>query len=144
MTDQVRVLSHELRLFGVHGGYAKRVAEAEGQGLTHLEFLRLVLEDEVLQRKNRSAQALLTRAKFRSQVSLEDWDTSYDRGITKQKLRELGSLSFYNNLENLLIIGKTGQGKTHLAVSLGRRLCQENISSVFIPMNFLFSNILYY
>ena len=87
MTDQVRVLSHELRLFGVHGGYEKRVAEAEGQGLTHMEFLRLILEDEVLQRKTRSAQALLTRAKFRSQVSLEDWDTSYDRGVTKQKLR---------------------------------------------------------
>jgi len=142
MMDQVRVLSHELRLFGIHGGYEKRVAEAEGQGLTHLEFLRLILEDEVLQRKNRSAQALLTRAKFRSQVSLEDWDTSYDRGITKQKLRELGSLSFYNNLENLLIIGKTGQGKTHLAVSLGRRLCQENISAVFIPMNFLFEEVM--
>lgn len=140
--DQVRMLSHQLRLFGVHGGYERRVAEAEGRGLTHIEFLRLILEDEVLQRKNRSAQALLSRAKFRSQVSLEDWDMSFDRGLTKQKFRELGSLSFYNNLENLLIIGKTGQGKTHLAVSVGRRLCLENVSAIFLPMNFMFEEVL--
>ena len=142
MMDQVRMLSHQLRLFGVHGGYEKRIAEAEGRGLTHLEFLRLVLEDEVLQRKNRSAQALLSKAKFRSQVNLEDWDMSFDRGLTKQKMRELGGLSFYNNLENLLIIGKTGQGKTHLAVSLGRRLCQETVSAIFLPMNFMFEEVL--
>jgi hypothetical protein len=70
-TDQMKSLSHSLRLFGVHGGFERRAAEAEGQGLSHLEFLRLVLEDEVLFRKERAAKSLMTRAKFRAVADLE-------------------------------------------------------------------------
>lgn len=142
MNEQVRQVAHQLRLFGVHAAFEQRALEASGKGLSHLEFLRLILEDEVCNRKNRSAQALLARAKFRSQVDLEDWDMSADRGITKQKLRELAGLSFFHALENLLIVGKTGQGKTHLSMAIGRKLCQENISAVFLPMNFMFEEVL--
>jgi DNA replication protein DnaC len=140
--EQVRLLSHQLRLYGIHSGFEARNQEALSKSLQPLEFLHLLLEDEVLQRKNRLAKSLLTRARFRSQVDLEDWDSSFDRGLSKQKLRELSSLSFFHAKENLLIMGRTGEGKTHLAVSLGRRLCQENISVAFLPVNLLFEEIL--
>jgi DNA replication protein DnaC len=141
MSDQMRSLSHQLRLFGVHASFEKRAAQAAGQGLNHLEFLRLVLEDELLNRKERISKGLLTRAKFRSVADLEDWDQSYDRGLTKAKLRELSSMSFIQSNENLLILGRTGEGKTHIAVAIGRRLCAENISTLFIPVNFLFEEV---
>lgn len=51
-------------------------------------------------------------------------------------------MSFFHALENLLIVGKTGQGKTHLSMAIGRKLCQENISAVFLPMNFMFEEVL--
>jgi DNA replication protein DnaC len=140
--DQMRSIAHGLRLFGVHASFEKRAAEAQGQGLSHLEFLRLILEDEVLARKDRIAKGLLTRAKFRSVADLEDWDHSYDRGLTKAKLRELSALAFVQSNENLLIVGRTGEGKTHLAVALGRRLCADNISTLFVPVNFLFEEVL--
>ena len=141
MSDQMRSLSHQLRLFGVHANFEKRAAQAAGQGLNHLEFLRLVLEDELLQRKVRTAKGLMTRAKFRSVADLEDWDQSYERGLTKAKLRELSAMSFVQSNENMLILGRTGEGKTHLAVGLGRRLCAENISTFFVPVNFLFEEV---
>lgn len=141
MSDQMRSLSHQLRLFGVHANFEKRAAQAAGQGLNHLEFLRLVLEDELLNRKERISKGLLTRAKFRSVADLEDWDQSYERGLTKAKLRELSSMSFIQSNENLLILGRTGEGKTHLAVGLGRRLCAENISTFFVSVNFLFEEV---
>ena len=141
MSDQMRSLSHQLRLFGVHANFEKRAAQAAGQGLNHLEFLRLVLEDELLQRKERTAKGLMTRAKFRSVADLEDWDQSYERGLTKAKLRELSAMSFVQSNENMLILGRTGEGKTHLAVGLGRRLCAENISTFFVPVNFLFEEV---
>jgi DNA replication protein DnaC len=140
--DQMKNLSHRLRLFGVHANFERRAAEAAGQSLSHLEFLRLVLEDEMLQRKERTAKMLTTRAKFRSGSELEDWDQSFDRGITKAKLRELSTGSFVQSNENLLLLGKTGQGKTHLAVAIGRRLCTENVSVLFMPMNFLFEEVI--
>jgi DNA replication protein DnaC len=142
MQDQVRILAHQLRLFGIHGQYEARAAEANSKGLQPLEFLLLLLQDEALQRKDRLAKSLVTRAKFRSQVDIEDWDQSYDRGINKQKLRELSKLGFFHSKENLIILGRTGQGKTHLAVSLGRKLCQENLSVAFLPVNLLFEEVL--
>jgi len=40
-----------------------------------------------------------------------------------------------------LILGKTGLGKTHLAIALGKRLCQEGHPALFLPINFLFEEI---
>lgn len=141
INDQMKTIAHGLRLFGVHAHFEARAHQAAGQGLSHLEFLRLVLEDEVLQRKERVAKMLTTRAKFRSAVELEDWDQTFDRGMTKAKLRELSTHSFVQSNENLLILGKTGEGKTHLAVAIGRRLCADNISTLFVPVNFLFEEV---
>src|SRR3990167_3192312 len=75
-------------------------------------------------------------------TDIEDWDNSFDRGIHKGKLTELALGSFYNNKENLIILGKTGEGKTRLAISLGRRLCHENIKASFFSVNLLFEEIL--
>ena len=81
MNDQLKQLSHELRLFGIQGGFERRAAQAGAQSLNHLEFLRLILEDEISQRKNAAAKRLITRAKFRSFSDLEDWDQTFDRGV---------------------------------------------------------------
>ncbi len=62
-----------------------------------MEMLRLLLEDEVLQRKDALTRRLTTRAKFRSYADLEDFDFSFDRGIPKPKLVELAKGSFYSN-----------------------------------------------
>jgi DNA replication protein DnaC len=140
--DQMKNLSHRLRLFGVHANFERRAAEAAGQSLSHLEFLRLVLEDELMQRKERVGKSLTTRAKFRADCQLEDWDQTFERGISKAKMRELAAMSFVESNENLLVLGKTGQGKTHLAVALGRRLCAENIPVLFMPVNFLFEEVM--
>jgi DNA replication protein DnaC len=141
ISDQMKLLTHSLRLFGVHAGFEARAASAQSSGLSHLEFLRLVLEDEILNRKERVAKILTTKARFRSSVNLEDWDQSFDRGLTKAKLRELAALGFLQSGENLLIFGKTGEGKTHLAQAIGRRLCAESTSTLFMPVNFLFEEV---
>ena len=141
MLDQVRNLSHQMRLFGIHEGCERRATEALAQQLHPLEFLRLVLEDEALCRKDRTAKALVTKARFRFRADLEDWDFNFHKALPKVKIKELSELSFLHNLENLLIVGKTGLGKTHLAIALGKRLCQEGHASQFLAVNFLFEEI---
>ena len=61
MIDQVRTISHELRLFGIHSSAERLAQVAAAQGLHHLEFLRLVLEEEKLARQTRVAKSLTTR-----------------------------------------------------------------------------------
>ena len=86
MSDQLKKMSHDLRLFGIYTGFERRCEQAGAESLNHREFLRLILEDEVNQRKNAAAKRLLTKAKFRSIADLEDWDQTFERGFTKTKL----------------------------------------------------------
>ena len=62
INDQMKTIAHGLRLFGVHANFEARADQAVGQRLSHLEFLRLVLEDEVLQRKERVAKMVHRRS----------------------------------------------------------------------------------
>lgn len=141
MLSQVKNLSHQMRLFGIHEACERRSQEALSQQLHPLDFLRLILEDESLSRKDRTAKALITKAHFRFRADLEDWDLSFHKDLPKAKIAELSQLSFFHNLENLLLLGKTGAGKTYLAIALGKRLCQEGHFTLFVPMNFLFEEI---
>jgi DNA replication protein DnaC len=141
IAEQVRLLAHQLRLFGIHANFERRAAEALNAQMHPLEFLKLMLDDENLARRERVAKSLATRAGFRSPADLEDWDATFDRGIPKARLRELASLGFFHNKENLLLLGRTGEGKTHLAVSLGRRLCADGIQTIFMPVNLLFEEV---
>jgi DNA replication protein DnaC len=136
--EQVKKISHELRLHGIHESFQRHADIAAAKSLHPNEFLKLVLDEEILFRRNKKAKALLSKAKFRTNVDLEDWDNSYDRGITKAQFRELAHLNFYHKKENLILVGTTGHGKSHLAISLGRQLCKNNISTIFLPVNFLF------
>src|SRR5207249_3363001 len=63
MLDQVKNLSYQMRLFGIHQACERRASEAFSQQLHPLEFLRLLLEEELLSRKDRTAKALVTKAK---------------------------------------------------------------------------------
>lgn len=141
MIDQIKSLTHKLKLFGLHHSAERRYAELKANNLDPLEMLKLLLEDEVLQRKGALTQRLTSKAKFRSYADIEDWDFSFDRGIPKPKVLELAKGSFYHNKENLILLGKTGEGKTHLAQAIGRRLCQEEIRVFFTSLNLLFEEI---
>lgn len=139
--DSVKTLTHALRLSGLHEAVERRIAQAQGQDLSHAEFLRLLLEDETLARRNQVTKRLITKAKFRTPIDVEDFDMSFDRGITKTKLAEIANGAFYHDKHNLVILGRTGEGKTHLAQAIGRRVCQEQIRVLFVSVNLLMEEI---
>lgn len=135
-------LAHKLRLFGIHGSLERRCEEALADSLHPSELLKLLLEDEQLARQEQQSRRLLTKAKFRSICTLEEWDTSFNRGVTKAKIKELSLASFFHKRQNLLITGKTGVGKTHLAMAVGNQLCQSGISTAFYSTNLFFEEVL--
>ncbi|MDO8520187.1 MAG: IS21-like element helper ATPase IstB [Deltaproteobacteria bacterium] len=139
--DSVKTLTHKLRLHGFHNAVEPRLAQAQGQDLDHTEFLRLLLEDENLFRRSQVTKRLISRAKFRAPADLEDWDMSFDRGLPKGKMNELAQGAFHHAGQNLIILGKTGEGKTHLAQAVGRRLCQNQIRVSFVSISLLMEEI---
>jgi DNA replication protein DnaC len=141
MYSQVENLAYELRLLGIKANMQKRCEVAVADGQHPVELLRLLFEDEKLRRQEMIARRMVNQAKFRSPCHLEDWDISYDRGLSKAKFKELGLLNFYHKRENLLLVGKTGVGKTHLAIALGNRICREANSTLFFSTNLLFEEL---
>ena len=138
---EIKKLTHELRLFGIHENFERRIQNAMHDNLTGEELLIHLLEDEKQFRKNRTAKVLETKAKFRRQSLLEDWDFNVDRGITKAKMRELALLNFWEKKQNLIIFGSTGCGKTQLSIALGKAACQKQLTVLFISVSQLFEEM---
>lgn len=142
MNQIIMKKAHELRFFGIHASAERRIAEAVAKNLHPADFLILLLEDEATHRKAAVSKRLETKARFRHEANLEDWDTFFERGLSKAKLQDLSCLGFLHNKEQLLIFGPTGVGKTHLAIVIGRKACHEGNSVAFFSVNMFFEEAL--
>jgi DNA replication protein DnaC len=139
--ESVKQSLTELKLSGAAQALIKRVENALSQGLHPAEFLLLLLDDEKNYRHNKLAQRLKQKACFRHDVGLQEWDYDHDRGLSRAQLKHLTSLNFYKNKENLIIVGPTGTGKTHLANALGQHLCLQTTGVLFLSVNLFFEEM---
>lgn len=121
--DLVRRLKR-LRLGGLLPTLPDRAAHARQAKLAPLEFLELLLQDEIDRRNSRSLQQRLAVAGFEEEVTPESitWDSpvSYDR----PRVRELFGLHWLAQQENVIFTGPVGVGKSFLAQALGHSACR--------------------
>jgi DNA replication protein DnaC len=96
-----------------------RLQEARANDLPHLDFLTLLVQDELTKRKDRLLNKRLKAARFPELKSLEDFNFDFNPGINKKQVRELASCRFVHQAESVLLLGPPGVGKTHLAIALG-------------------------
>src|SRR6202162_2973534 len=107
--------------------------EAEQRGLAYLGYLQALLEGELAQRQEQHLRQRLKAAAFPYQKRLEDFDFSLVPCIPKVRLLELAQGAFLAAHENVLLIGPSGIGKTHLLMGLGRALCLSGYRVLFRP-----------
>ena len=91
--SKIKSLTQELRLTGIQNSFESRFTETSQEGLSASEVVLRLLDDEKQYRKNLATKTLVTKAKFRRDSLLENWDSTSDRGISKTQLRELASLN---------------------------------------------------
>ena len=96
------------------------------------ESLNYLLEEEIKYKDNRAAEGIIKSANFPFRKTLEDYDFSFQPSVNENQIRELSSLSFIENKENIVFVGNSGVGKTHLAVSLGIEAAKHRNSVYFI------------
>ena len=135
---EIRRLCQELKLHGIHESFEARRLSAQHEGQDPGDFLARLLEDEKMHRKNLRGKRLEHQAQFRRQAHLDQWDGSFDRGISKTKLRELAGLSFWHEKANLILTGGTGSGKTELSIILGKVACHAQLTVKFMAVNEFF------
>jgi len=105
--------------------------EAREQGLDYETFLLLLLEQEARQRDEKARQKRLRAARFPLAKSLDEFDMSRLEKVSEASLWDLASGDFVDRRQNVILVGNPGTGKTHLAIGLGRRLCEKGFSVRF-------------
>jgi DNA replication protein DnaC len=118
--ERIVALAQELRLGALPDLYgALAQSAAERQDASYADFLEEVLKAERDARRVR-ARAMLTRtAGFPAIKTLEAYDFAFATGAPRAQIQELASLGFVERAENVVLLGPSGTGKTHLAIALG-------------------------
>ncbi len=96
------------------------------------EFLLTLLENEQAHRDERTRTMFGRMAGFPAHKELENFDFKFATGVPKQQIKELTSLSFIDRNENVVLLGPSGVGKTHLAIGLGIKAVQAKKKTRFI------------
>lgn len=102
---------------------------------TATDILNELAEAEITFREERARQINLTISHFPFLKTLDDFDFTYQPSINRNQIMDLASLRFIPENENILFIGSSGVGKTHLAVSIGMECASRHYSTYFIHFN---------
>lgn len=110
-------------------GVAQTAAQQE---LTHGDFLERVLNVENDARIERQRSTLMKMATLPTVKTLEQYDFGFASGAPRAQIQELAALSFIERCENVVFLGPSGVGKSHLAQALAYRAVMAGIKTRFI------------
>ena len=130
--DRIAHLCAELRLERVPVDYPALAQQAATEDASFTDFLERLLQQESGFRHERSRQILTRMACLPGVKTLEEFDFGFASGVPKTQILELATLAFIERTENVVLIGPSGVGKTHVAIGLGYRATQAGIKTRFI------------
>jgi DNA replication protein DnaC len=130
-TDQISALCHELTLTQAACEWPALAQRAADQSDSFAQFLHTVLASEMDARQERKRQTLLSFASLPAIKTLEQYDYAFASGAPRAQINELAALSFIDRAENVVLLGPSGVGKTHIAAALAYKACMAGIKVRF-------------
>jgi DNA replication protein DnaC len=133
-TPQVLLAHHlkQLRLPTVLREYDKVARECARDGVDHPRYLLRLLELELIDRERRLVERQIRQARFPATKSLDSFVFTAIPSLNKMLVLELARCEYILRRENVIALGNSGTGKTHIALSLGLAACQKGFSVTFI------------
>jgi DNA replication protein DnaC len=131
MNDSLSRALKQLRLSGLLQTLEVRVQEAAGHGLNHLEFLELILQDELAVRAERRLGRRVQAASFRERKTLEDFDWSFNPSLKQKPIFDLASGRFVREARDVLLLGPPGLGKSHLVQAIGYQALKAGFTVLY-------------
>jgi DNA replication protein DnaC len=132
LIHHIKPLLRSLRLSGVMDTLELRNQQAIAEKIGYLDFLSLLIQDEVERRRMKQLERRLKRARFSSDMTMEDFDFSFNPSINRHQITDLATGAFVERKENVFFIGPSGVGKTHLASALAHQACRRGFDVLFV------------
>src|SRR5271166_6491743 len=100
------------------------LGRAETQGMSHLEFLRALINEQANARRERSLAQRIHVAGFAQSKTLADFDWQFNaEAIDRVRIETLAGAEFIGRRQNLVWVGQSGVGKSHLIQAIGHSAC---------------------
>ena len=134
-TDNDKYINEQLKLFklvDMRERYDEIISEAIDEKLGYKDFLIRLIQAEQEGKRKRLEERLILKAGFDFIKTLDDIEYSFNESINYQKIKELGTLSFIEKNENIIIIGPPGVGKSMIATGIGINACKAGKTVLFI------------
>jgi DNA replication protein DnaC len=139
-----RIREH-LETLGVpipEGQFDDVLRQAEQDGWSHLELLDRLFGDQALQKRERIIARRIRDAHFAENKTLESFDWKFNAAaIDHAEMEELATGDFIRRGDNLLMVGLSGIGKTHLLEGIGRRACLQGYRVRYIKSDTLLADL---
>lgn len=119
MQEQLHRNLKDLRMSGIISSLDVRTQEARANQLDYIEFLELLIYDEMAIRQERKIARMLNKAAFNNLKTLERFNWQFNTNLERNRFYELATCKFIRDAQDLLFIGPPGTGKTHLAQAIG-------------------------
>ena len=116
---------HKFKLVDMRERYNEIIEAAIEDKRGYKEFLVKLLQVEDEGKSQRLVEKLIRNANFDFIKTLDEIEYEFNETINYQKVKELGTLSFMDNHENIIIIGPPGVGKSMIATGIGLNVCQK-------------------
>ncbi|MCP5088639.1 MAG: ATP-binding protein, partial [Rhodobacteraceae bacterium] len=136
MSDAPQVLlGHhlkKLRLPTFLAEYDKLAQQCAARNETHVQYLLRLSELELIERERRMIERRIKAAKFPAVKSLDSFDFTVIPSLNKPLVMDLARSEYIDRRENIIALGPSGTGKTHVALGLGLAACQKGLKVRFI------------
>lgn len=139
--NYIKTTLKEFKLVDIRNRYNELIEAAIEKDLGYKEFLVSLLNAEEEGKKQRRTQRNIKAACFEGLKTIEEYDFGFHKYQNMQKIKELSTLQFLCRNENILFIGKTGVGKSHIATGIGMKACEEGKKVLFVNALELINNL---
>jgi len=130
-----------LKMGGMLETLELRLRQSQEGHLGYVEFLELLLEDELQRRANKKLAVRVAQARFEEVKTLETFNFEFNPNIPSRQIMDLATCRFIERKEWAIFIGPVGVGKSHLIQALGHQACRQGYRVLFSRVSRLFTDL---
>ena len=131
-SERIADACRQLGLYALPEAWPSIAEHHIAQEGSYADFIEKLLAEELKAKTQRTKATLLKFAGLPNIKTLEEYDFNFASGVPKAQLTELSGLSFIERHENVVMLGPSGVGKTHLAIALGYKAIMASTKVRFI------------